>query len=167
MKAFIWVLVAIATVAVIAVVAYLLLFRWRTAMERLNKASAWLDHRWTRIHTLAAPYGIAFSTLLLSVCVADGKWRFWQSWDTIQDAASLGAVFYAVAAISLEVLLTMVFYALGQIHRIMEKRERRLNAIREEGREAERKAWQEWYGQQIASGVQLSAPPVAVGANPE
>ena len=135
MKLFEWVLIAIAIAVVIATVVYVFKVHGRAILARVDKASAWLEHRWTRIHTLAAPYGVALSTLLLSVSVFEGKWRFWQVWDIIQDTASLGAVIYAIVAISVEVLLTMVFYALGQIHKIIENNRKYREALVEAQRQ--------------------------------
>lgn len=166
-----WVLIAIAIVAAVAAIASAFIFRFRATLELLGKVSAWLERYWSRIHTLAAPYGIAFSTLLLSVRVFEAKWQFWLSWDIIQSTASLGAVVYAVIAISVEVLLTMVFYALGQIHKIIEsnrkyrealveaRRQQVLQEGRQEGMDVERQAWQAWYDQQVADGVQMPSPP--------
>ena len=128
-------------------------------MERVREISAWFRRYWPRIHTLSAPYGVGLSTLLLSIYLGDGNWRFWQTWDAVGNFVDLGAVIYAIIAISTEVLLTMVFYALGQINVILEKRKNRQDAVREEGREAERKFWQEWYDRQIANGVQSLEPP--------
>ncbi len=167
MKLFEWVLIAIAIAVVIAAVVYAFKVPGRANLERVDKISAWLEHRWSRIHTIAAPYGVAFSTLLLSISVFEGQWRFWLAWDIIRDAASLGAVVYAVIAISVEVLLTMVFYALGQIHKIRENNRKYREALiearrqegRQEGRDTERKAWQTWYDQQVADGVQMPSPP--------
>ena len=166
MKLFVWVLIAIAIAVVVLAIAYAFKVHGRAILERVDRVSAWLEHRWSRIHTLTAPYGIALSTLLLSISVFEGEWRFWLAWDTIQGTVSLGAVVYAVIAISVEVLLTMVFYALGQIHKIIENNRRYREALeeaqRQEGRDAERKAWQAWYDRQVAAGVQLLEEPPTI-----
>ena len=123
--------------------------------------------------------------MLLSVSAFEGKWQFWLAWDIIRDTASLGAIVYAVIAISVEVVLAMVFYALGQIHKIIENNRKYREALVEaqrqkglqeglqegrqeglqQGREVERKAWQAWYDRQIAAGVQLVDPPPTSPAN--
>ena len=165
MKVLFLVLASVAIVIAIVVIAYVLLSRSQNVIARLDQISAWFGHRWPRIHTLAAPYGVALTALLLSVYLDEGEWQFWQSWTVIKDTASIAAIIYALIAISTEVMFTMFFFALGQVHKIIEQNRKARGAIleaqREEGREEERKEWQTWYDSQIARGVELPDPPPA------
>ena len=76
-------------------------------------------------------------------------------------AASLGLIGYSFGMATLEVVIMVGILATEYIIG-------RHKRIREEGREAAHREWQEWYNRQVASGVAMpEPPPTANGTPPE
>ena len=56
---------------------------------------------WASIHARILPFGSAIGTYLVANLAGDGKWKFWDSWDAMMQAAGLGVIFHGIAAVVL------------------------------------------------------------------
>ena len=56
---------------------------------------------WVSIHARILPFGSAIGTYLVANLAGDGKWKFWDSWDAMMQAAGLGVIFHGTAAVVL------------------------------------------------------------------
>ena len=140
-------------------------------------------------HVKILPFGSGFTTYVLAKFVCGGEWLFWQDWDAMLQAASLGLIGYSFSMATLEVAIMVGILATEYIikrHKRIREEGRKEGRVegrkegrvegrkegrvegREEGREVERKEWQAWYERQVASGVALpEPPPMANGTHPE
>lgn len=99
--------------------------------------------------------------------------RFSEHWDTVAEMASLGAISYGVVVVLVEGGFRL-FYALSQIGKDKQRRERELSEIRAkgiaegqaegraEGAAAERTRWQQWNEARMraaAEGREFNEPP--------
>ena len=75
--------------------------------------------RWLRVHATIAPFGVFAVTVVLAYL--SGHWNGWESLDKTAGLVDLGAVVYAMIAVSVERGVRMIFWALDQRRQWREK----------------------------------------------
>ena len=159
-------------------------------MNRVRRIFSTLKRNWQRTHAVAAPFGSALVTLLLSTRSEQWAWLFWQSevtWNLVADNAGVGAMTYGMLAVTAEGGASLIFWALDE----RDKRKERRAAEREQelatalakargeghsqghseghseghskGRAESEAEWREWYHRQVERGVELEEPPTRDG----
>lgn len=139
-------------------------------MNRARRIFSTLKRNWQRTHAVAAPFGTALVTLLLSTRSERWIWTFWQSevsWNLVADNAGVGAMTYGMLAVTAEGGATLIFWALDERDKRKERRsaERKQELTsaeakgRDEGRAETDAEWREWYHRQVERGVVLEEPP--------
>ena len=151
-------------------------------MNRTRRIYNTLKRNWQRTHAVAAPFGTAIATLLLSTRSERWEWAFWQnevSWDLVANNTGIGAITYGLLAVTTEGGASLIFWALDERDKRKERRaaerEQELAAAvakasdearseghakgRSEGRIETDATWREWYQRQVERGVELEEPP--------
>ena len=81
----------------------------------------WWENRWFRRHAMFVPFGIAITTGLLAYLTAPGPWGIRTALKAAGEMVDLGAVAYAMAAVLIERLIRMWFWALDERRKWREK----------------------------------------------
>lgn len=100
-------------------------------MNRAKRIYSTLKRNWQRTHAVAAPFGTAITTLLISARSDSWVWLFWSdpaSWGLVADNTGAGAVVYGVIALTIEGGATVVFWSADE----WDKRKERRNAERKQ-----------------------------------
>ena len=159
-------------------------------MNRVRRIFSTLKRNWQRTHAVAAPFGSALATLLLSARSEQWAWLFWQSevtWNLVADNAGVGAMTYGMLAVTAEGGASLIFWALDERDKrrerraaereqelatalakardegLSEGRSKGLSEGRSEGRAETDAEWREWYHRQVERGVELEEPPTRDG----
>ena len=72
------------------------------------------ERRWLRRHAMAAPFGVFFTTALLTYFVEQGQWQGAATGETAASLVDLGAVLYGMAAVVIERGFRTMFWALDK-----------------------------------------------------
>ena len=81
-----------------------------------------ITQHWQRTHASIAPFGTAISTLLLSIYAGERLWQFWDTWRELAHMASLGVIIYGMFIILLEGGTWLVFWALNERAKRLQRR---------------------------------------------
>lgn len=72
------------------------------------------ERRWLRRHAMAAPFGVFFTTALLTYLVEQGQWRGAATGEMASALVDLGAVLYGMLAVLAERGFRAMFWALDK-----------------------------------------------------